>query len=160
MKKISIKHEQSSGDGILTFLYHALKLVSLLVIYFLVFLSLFGGWKNGRIENWEMIEKWKDKKDFNFNFNSLMVFDWGVEKWKYKKLFCLIVKKKERIENIIGRNLLYEGEKPSVNDINVCVYSSKKCMCISAWVCIHTHIIINFILYSKRIPPPPPSAKS
>ena len=36
-----------------------------------------------------------------------MVFGWGVEKWKYKKLFCLVVKKKERIENIICRNLLY-----------------------------------------------------
>ena len=44
------------------------------------------------------MEKWKDKKDFNFPHLCLVVM---AEKWKDEKLFCLIKKENGRIENII-----------------------------------------------------------
>ena len=55
-----------------------------------------GEWKSGRIENEEMIEKWKDIKDLVF---SRMCLVGRVEKWRDGKLFCLVEKKSERIEN-------------------------------------------------------------
>ena len=62
----------------------------------------FGEWKSGRIENGEMMEKWKDGKDLVF---SRMCLVGRVEKWKDGKLFYLVEKKSERIENKICVNL-------------------------------------------------------
>ena len=48
------------------------------------------------------MEKWKDKKDFNFPHLCLVVM---AEKWKDEKLFCLIKKENGRIENRVYINL-------------------------------------------------------
>jgi len=39
-------------------------------------------WKSKRIENSERMEKWKDRKYFNFLFLFLFFFWLGVEKWR------------------------------------------------------------------------------
>ena len=59
-------------------------------------------WKNGRIENRERIEKWKNRKDLVFSHICLIG---RIEKWKDEKLFCLVEKKSERIENKIDIKL-------------------------------------------------------
>ena len=51
--------------------------------------------KNERIE---MIEKWKDRNDFNFPCLCLVR---GVEKLRDGKLICLVENKSEGIENIV-----------------------------------------------------------
>ena len=60
-------------------------------------------WKNGKIENGEKIQKWRDGRNFSFPLRWQV---WGVEKWRDGKLFCLVEKKNERIENDVCRNLL------------------------------------------------------
>ena len=56
-------------------------------------------WKSGRIE------KWEDRKDLVF---PLVCLVGGVEKWEDGKNFCLVAKKKGRMENVIYINwLLY-----------------------------------------------------
>ena len=51
------------------------------------------------------MEKWEDKKDLVFPHMYLVG---GVEKWKSRKLFCLVKEKSERIENVVDINwLLY-----------------------------------------------------
>ena len=66
------------------------------------------------------MEKWKDKK-------KILVFShdvwFGVEKWRNKKLFCLIEKKNKRIENVDYINLVM---CPSTKKINLIVYMRKK----------------------------------
>ena len=61
------------------------------------------GWKNGRIENGEGIEKLDDIRDFCF-----LSYVFGLEgkKWRGEKLICLIENKGEWIENEVCIKLL------------------------------------------------------
>ena len=43
------------------------------------------GWKSGRIENDELMEKWEDRKDFNFSHFCLVESE-KVDEWKKKSL--------------------------------------------------------------------------
>ena len=62
-------------------------------------------WKSGMMENCGRIEKWDDGKYLVF---PLMCLVGGVEKWKGRKLFCLVGEKKRMMENVIYINwLLY-----------------------------------------------------
>ena len=64
-------------------------------------MELLDEWKSGRIENRERIEKFKDRKDLVFSHMCLVG---RVEKWRDEKLFCLVEKKKVRIENRVCIN--------------------------------------------------------
>ena len=44
------------------------------------------------------MEKWHDTRDFSFPSVCLVG---GIEKWRDKKLFCLVEEKSERIEKVI-----------------------------------------------------------
>ena len=57
----------------------------------------------GMIENGKRMEKWEDKKDFNFPYLCLVG---RVEKWRDEKRFCLVEKRNEMIENKVCINLL------------------------------------------------------
>ena len=60
------------------------------------------GWKNRRIENEELIEKWENRRDFVFSHTCLVG---RMEKYKdKKKLIYLIEKKNEMVENKIAIN--------------------------------------------------------
>ena len=47
------------------------------------------------------VEKWEDRKDLVFPHVCLVG---GVQKWADGKLFCLVGKKKERMENVVYIN--------------------------------------------------------
>ena len=47
------------------------------------------------IENREMIEKWKDRKDLVFSYLCLVGM---MEMWRDRKLICMVEKKNEKME--------------------------------------------------------------
>ena len=47
------------------------------------------------------MEKWEDRKDLVFPYMCLVG---GVENWEGRKIFCLVGKKKERMENVVYIN--------------------------------------------------------
>ena len=59
-------------------------------------------WKSERIENWERMKKWEDRRDFSFPRLCLVG---RMEKWRDGKLFYLVEKKTEKIENRACINL-------------------------------------------------------
>ena len=52
-------------------MHHGLVMSSLFHFFLLGYVWL-EGWKNGKIKNDGMVEKWEDRKDFNFSFFSLI----------------------------------------------------------------------------------------
>ena len=52
-------------------------------------------WESGRIENWEGIENWEDRRNLVFSYFCLVG---RVEKWREGKLIYLVKKKNVRIE--------------------------------------------------------------
>ena len=50
-----------------------------------------------------MIKNWKDKRNLVFSYTCLVG---KIEKWRNKKLICLVEKKNEIIENVDCINLL------------------------------------------------------
>ena len=61
-------------------------------------------WKSEKIENWEKIEKRKNRRDLLFYYLCLVG---RMEKWRNEKLIHLIEKKNERMENEVCINLQF-----------------------------------------------------
>ena len=62
----------------------------------------FEGWKIGRIEQGEELEKWEERNDLVFSYMCLVRM---IEKLRDGKLICLIEKKNDKMKIKVGINL-------------------------------------------------------
>ena len=86
-------------------------------------------WKSGRIENWEGIEKWEDRRNLVFSYFCLVE---RVEKWREGKLIYLVKKKNERIEKwswykFIIMSLLNKTKKQHIFLAKILFMCKQKC---------------------------------